>query len=106
MHLGMYDCMRSDNESELPNHLSGILRKANKQTNVPVCLCVHVYKERERISITLVTTTAQGCASDLCMCARVCWYYFADLSIVSIYLPVHTVTCKIKKHKSKTINTG
>ncbi len=42
MHAGMYDCMRSDSESELANHLSGILRKANKQTNVPVCLCMYV----------------------------------------------------------------
>ena len=29
-------------------------------------------KERQRISVTLVTTAAQGCVRDLCMCARVC----------------------------------
>jgi hypothetical protein len=30
--VGMKDCMRSDSESELGKQLSGILRKANKQT--------------------------------------------------------------------------
>jgi hypothetical protein len=34
-----------------------------------VSLYVCVYEERERISVTLVTTAAQGCTSDLCMCA-------------------------------------
>ena len=37
-----------------------------------VSLYVCVYEERERISVTLVTTAAQGCVSDLCMCARAC----------------------------------
>ena len=94
MHVGKYDCMRSESESELANQLSGILRKANKQTCILVSVYIYVYTERERISVTLVTTAAQGCASDLCMCvcARVCWYYFADLSTVSVCLPVHTVT--------------
>ena len=96
MHVGMYDCMRSESESELGNQLSGILNKTNKQTNMHNCVSVYacVYEERERISVTLVTTAAQGCASDLCMCvrARLCRYYFANLSFVSVWLPVHTVT--------------
>jgi hypothetical protein len=29
MHVGMYDCMRSESESELANQLSGILKKKN-----------------------------------------------------------------------------
>jgi hypothetical protein len=29
-------------------------------------VCMIVCEERERISVTLVTTAAQGCASDLC----------------------------------------
>jgi hypothetical protein len=37
-------------------------------TFVSVYSCV--YEERERISVTLVTTAVQGCASDLCMCVR------------------------------------
>ncbi len=51
-----------------------------------VCMIVSVnvcvYEERERISVTLVSTAAQGCVSDLCMCvcACVCWSYFANLS--------------------------
>ena len=95
MHAGMYDCMRRESESELGNQLSGILRKANKtnmHTRVSVYVCV--YEERERISVTLVTTAAQACESDLCMCARarVCSYYFANLSTVSVCLLVHTVT--------------
>jgi hypothetical protein len=48
----------------------------NKQTNMYTDTCasanVNVYEERERISVTLVTTAAQGCANDLCMCARAC----------------------------------
>jgi hypothetical protein len=63
-----------------------------KQTNMHTCVSVHgcVYAERERISVTLVTTAAQGCASDLCMCARACVFrhYFANLSTVSVCLPV------------------
>jgi hypothetical protein len=31
MHVGRYDCKRSESESELDNQLSGILRKENKQ---------------------------------------------------------------------------
>ena len=96
MHVGMYDCMRSESESELGHQLSGILRKPHKQTCILVSVYVCVYEEREQISVTLVTTAAQGCASDLCTCARarVCWYYFANLSTVSVCLPVHTVTQK------------
>jgi hypothetical protein len=69
MHVGMYDCMRSESESELGNRLSGILRQ---EKNMHTCVSVHVgvYEERERISVTLVTTAAQGCANDLCLCAR------------------------------------
>ena len=70
----------------------------SKQTNMHTCVSVYVYvyAERERISVTLVTTAAQACPSDLCMCTheRVCWYYFANLSTVSVWLPVHTVTQK------------
>jgi hypothetical protein len=32
---------------------------------------VYVYPERVRISVTLVTTAAQGCASDICITVRV-----------------------------------
>jgi hypothetical protein len=42
MHVDMYDCMRSESESELDNQLSGILRKASKQTCILVCLCMYV----------------------------------------------------------------
>jgi hypothetical protein len=43
-----------------------------KQTNKHTCVSVYVcvYEEKERISVTLVTTAAQRCASDLCMCVR------------------------------------
>jgi hypothetical protein len=84
-HAGMYDCMRSESESELANHLSGILRvikQKNMHTCVSVYVCVH--EARERISVTLVTTPAQACASDLCMCERecACWYYFTHLCLL------------------------
>ena len=83
MHVCMYDCMRSENESELGNQLAGVLRKANKQTCILVCLCMYMCmrSESESALVPLVTTAAQECASDLCMCARacVCWYYFTNL---------------------------
>jgi hypothetical protein len=79
-------------------------------TRVSVYVCV--YEERERISVTLVTTEAQGRASDLCMCsrARACWYYFANLSTVYACLPAsldtnthtHTHTQAILKTQSNT----
>ena len=66
--------------------------------------------ERERISVTLVTTAAQACASDLYMCARAlaCWYCAAKLSTVSVRLRSHTVTQKTleQTHTSYTENTG
>ncbi len=96
MHVGMYDCMRYESESELGNQLSGVLTKANKQTCILVCLCKYMCmrSESESTLVTLVTTAAQECASDLCMCARVCvcWYYFTHLWTVSVCLQVHTVT--------------
>ncbi len=42
--------------------------RSKSDTCVSVNACV--YEERERISVTLVTTAAQGCASDFCMCER------------------------------------
>ena len=40
--VGVYDCMRSESDSELGNKLSGILRKSNKQTCTLVCLCMYI----------------------------------------------------------------
>ncbi len=80
MHVGMYDCMRSDSESELGNHLSGILRKAKKQTNVLLCLCMYMSQLK---GVRMISA---------CVHARVCWYYFANLSTVSVCLPAHTMT--------------
>ena len=42
MHVGLRDCMRGESESEFGNQLSSILRKANKQTCILVCLCMYV----------------------------------------------------------------
>jgi hypothetical protein len=81
------------------------------------CVSVHVYvyAERDRISVTLVTTAAQGCASDLymCVCAR------ANLSTVvhrrlgvavAIEPPLASYICphrdtKTHTHSSNTKNT-
>jgi hypothetical protein len=88
MHAGMCDCKRGESESELDNQPSGILRKASEQTCILVSVYVCVYEERERISVTLVTTAAQGCPSDLCVCAcaRLCWYYFANLTLLCLFV--------------------
>jgi hypothetical protein len=48
MHAGLYDCIRSESESELTNQLSGRLRKikTNKHPYVCVCVCMCVYGAR------------------------------------------------------------
>jgi hypothetical protein len=63
----------------------------NKQTNIHTCVSVYVcvYAERERISVTFaVTTAAQGCASDLCMCvrARACAGTISLISLVCLFV--------------------
>ncbi len=50
MHVGLYDCMRSESESELGNQRSSMLRKSNKQTCILVCLCMYVCMRSERES--------------------------------------------------------
>ena len=67
MHVGMYDCMRSASESELDNQLSG-----------------HTQLKGVRVI-------------SACYGVSACWHYFANLSTVSVCLPVHTVTQN--KHK-------
>ncbi len=107
MHVGMYDCMRSDRirVRQPAVRYTQKSKQTNMHTRVSVYVCVH--EERERISVTLVTTAAQGRASDLCMCARVCWYHFAHLSTASVCLPVHAVTqTHTHTHASNTKNTG
>ncbi len=47
LHVGMYDCMRSESKSESGNQLSGILRKSNKQTCILVCLLMYVCMRSE-----------------------------------------------------------
>jgi hypothetical protein len=94
--------LESEFSNQCDNQLSGILRKTTKQTCILVCLCMYdCLRANKRISVTLVTTAAQGCASDLCMCARVCVLaLFRYCSTVSFCLPVHTVT---PKHKHETL---
>ena len=71
MHVGMYDRMRSESESELANQLSGVLRKANKQTNVLlVCLCMHVYMRSESESASHSSPPQLKGARVISACAR------------------------------------
>jgi hypothetical protein len=73
MHVGMYDCIRNENVQRVRLPVVWYTQK-NKQTNMHACASVHahVYTERERMSVTLVTTAAQRCASDLWMCVQEC----------------------------------
>jgi hypothetical protein len=86
MHVGMYACMRSESESECANQLSGILKKKKIHTCVSEYVCV--YEERERLSVTLVPTAVQGCASDLCMCvrARACAGIISLISLLCLFV--------------------
>jgi hypothetical protein len=74
MRSGIYDCMRSDNESELANQLSAILRKANKQTCILVCLCMHVCmrSESESAAHSSPPQLSRVCEWSLHLHARAC----------------------------------
>ncbi len=101
MHVGMYDCMRSESESELGRQMSSVPRKAYKQTYIPVSVYVYVYEEQEWISVTLVTTAAQACVSDVCMCvcARVC------AGTISLILPMCLFGCRCTPWHKKNTHT-
>jgi hypothetical protein len=79
-------------------------------TGVSVHGCVYV--ERERISVTLVTTAAQGCLRDLYMCACACVFrhYSANLTIFTRaqYLrsqprETHTLTEAMKARQKRRV---
>ncbi len=74
MHAGLYDCMRSESESELGNRLSGILRKASTQTCILVCLCMYVCmrSESELASHSSPPQLKGVRVISACVCARVC----------------------------------
>jgi hypothetical protein len=94
MHVGMHACMKSEGKSELDKQMSGILRKENKQTSILVCLCMYVCmrSESESASHSSLPQLNGVRVISACVCAhaRLRWYYFANLSILSVCLPVHT----------------
>ena len=96
------------NNSELGNQLSGTLRKANKQTCILVCLCMYVCMriESESASHSSPPQLKRFRVISACVCARLCWYYFANLSTVSVCLLVHTVThTHTHTHTQATLKT-
>ncbi len=80
----------SESESELGHQLSSILR--SKQTNMHTCVSVFVCVWGARVNQrhTRHHRSSRVCAWFLHVRAR--WHYFANLSTVSVCLPVHTVT--------------
>ena len=82
----------------------------SKQTNVPVCLCMYVCmrSESESASHSSPPQLKGVRVISACVCTRcVCWYYFANLSTVSVCLPVHTVTQKnTNTHKQQPQKTS
>jgi hypothetical protein len=100
MHVGMYDCMSSESESELVNQLSVILIKSSKQiTNVYIHIhrsmyvCMYVCMRSESES-ALQSSPPQlkgvrVISARVCTRVRVrvcvCWYYFAGK-----YIQTHT----------------
>jgi hypothetical protein len=84
------------------------IRKENKQTCILVCLSMYVCMRSESESVSHSSPPqlkgVRVISACVCVCARVCWYYYADLSTGSVSLPVHTVT---HTHTQATLkNTG
>jgi hypothetical protein len=81
-------------------------QRVRQRTCILVCLWMYVCtsEEREQISVTLVTTVAQGCTNDLCICACVFKHYFANLSLLCLFCDTKTHT-QTHTHTSKTIKT-
>jgi hypothetical protein len=85
----------------------------NKQRNLhaSVSVCVSVHEDRERISVTLVTSAAQGCPSDLCMLvSRACVLVLFRKSLYCACLSAgaHRDTkthTRITKHRKTQANT-
>ena len=88
MHVGMYDCMRSESESELANQLSGIL----KQTDTNMHTCVSVY-----VNVCMRSESASASHSSppqlkgvrvisACACARVCAGTISLISLLCLFV--------------------
>jgi hypothetical protein len=65
----------SRRNSELGRQLYGVLKKKlniyiHTHRHKSMHVGMFVYKERERVSVTLVTTANQACPSDLCTCVH------------------------------------
>jgi hypothetical protein len=105
MNVVRYDCKRSESESELGNQPVMKIRKENKQTCILVCLSMYVCMRSESESVSHSSPPqlkgVRVISACVCVRARVCWYYFANLSTVSVSLPVHTVTQQKHTHKHK-----
>jgi hypothetical protein len=85
MHVDVYNCIRSESESELDNKMSGILRKTNKHAYLCVHVCICAYGAR----------------------AYRTRHHRSSRMTVSVCLPVHTVTQKhTHTHTSNTKKTG
>ena len=89
------------------NHLQGILRKTNKKrTNI----YIHRHtRARANQRHTHHHRSSRVCEWSLHVGVRacVCWSYFANLSTLSVCLPVHTMTLTLTHtHTSNTRNKG
>jgi hypothetical protein len=92
MHVGMYDCMRSETESELCNQLSRILRQENKQTCILVCLCMYMCMRRESQSASHSSPPQLNGVRVIsaCVCARVCAGNISLISLLCLFVCRYT----------------
>ncbi len=79
---------RSESESELDNQLSGILRKANKQTCILVCLCMYVCMRRESESASHSSPPQLKGVRVISACARarVCAGTISLISLLCLFV--------------------
>ncbi len=113
MHVGMYDCLRRESESELGYQLSGILRKSNwyKHAYLCVCVCMCVSGARANQRHTRHHRSSSVCEWSLPVC--VCACVLVPISLISLLCLFvcrcttwHKHTTHTHTHTSNTKNTG
>ena len=119
MHVGMYDCMRSESKSmfgnqlsgilesefsnQCDNQLSGVLRKTTKQTCILVCLCMYACLRANSESASYSSPPQLKRVRVISAYARAC---SSTISLISLYCVCFVIPKNTHTHKKNNKNTG